>query len=87
MTSLAFMFGVLPLALSTGAGSGSRRAIGVGVLGGVASATALGIFFVPLFFVVIRRFFAPKVQTPFRPGPTAAQMPPSLREAPEAGTP
>jgi len=60
MTSLAFMFGVLPLALSTGAGSGSRRAIGVGVLGGVATATALGIFFVPLFFVVIRRFFAPK---------------------------
>ncbi|MDM0010429.1 efflux RND transporter permease subunit [Variovorax sp. J22G73] len=87
MTSLAFMFGVLPLALSTGAGSGSRRAIGVGVLGGVASATALGIFFVPLFFVVIRRFFAPKGQTPFQPGSTAAQMPPSLREAPEAGTP
>ncbi|HEX7865953.1 MAG TPA: efflux RND transporter permease subunit [Variovorax sp.] len=58
MTSLAFMFGVLPLALSTGAGSGSRRAIGVGVLGGIATATALGIFFVPLFFVVIRRFFA-----------------------------
>jgi hypothetical protein len=53
----------------------------------VASATALGIFFVPLFFVVIRRFFAPKVQTPFQPGSTAAQMPPSLREAPEAGTP
>ncbi|SEK14477.1 MULTISPECIES: efflux RND transporter permease subunit [unclassified Variovorax] len=62
MTSLAFMFGVLPLALSTGAGSGSRRAIGVGVLGGVATATALGIFFVPLFFVVIRRFFAPKTK-------------------------
>ncbi|SOD23364.1 hydrophobic/amphiphilic exporter-1, HAE1 family/multidrug efflux pump [Variovorax sp. YR752] len=60
MTSLAFMFGVLPLALSTGAGSGSRRAIGVGVLGGIATATALGIFFVPLFFVVIRRFFAQK---------------------------
>lgn len=57
MTSLAFMFGVLPLALSTGAGSGSQRAIGVGVLGGVFSATALGIFFVPLFFVLIRRFF------------------------------
>ena len=57
MTSLAFMFGVLPLALSTGAGSGSQRAIGVGVLGGVFSATALGIFFVPFFFVLIRRFF------------------------------
>jgi multidrug efflux pump subunit AcrB len=57
MTSLAFMFGVLPLALSSGAGSGSQRAIGVGVLGGVFAATALGIFFVPLFFVLIRGFF------------------------------
>ncbi|WP_432728113.1 efflux RND transporter permease subunit [Variovorax sp. W6] len=76
MTSLAFMFGVLPLALSTGAGSGSRRAIGVGVLGGVATATALGIFFVPLFFVVIRRFFAQKKK------PEAAA--PSLTAQPEA---
>jgi hydrophobe/amphiphile efflux-1 (HAE1) family protein len=57
MTSLAFMFGVLPLALSTGAGSGSRRSIGVGVLGGMLSATALGIFFVPVFYVLIRGFF------------------------------
>ena len=56
MTSLAFMFGILPLALSSGAGSGSQRAIGVGVLGGVFAATALGIFFVPLFFVMIRGF-------------------------------
>jgi hydrophobe/amphiphile efflux-1 (HAE1) family protein len=86
MTSLAFMFGVLPLALGTGAGSGSRRAIGVGVLGGVASATALGIFFVPLFFVVIRRFFAPGIQPPAQPElqPAAAPMPPAH---PEAGTP
>ena len=75
MTSLAFMFGVLPLALSTGAGSGSRRAIGVGVLGGVATATALGIFFVPLFFVVIRRFFASRKK------PGAA---PTLTAQPEA---
>ena len=58
MTSLAFGFGVLPLALSSGAGSGSRRAIGVGVLGGVSAATLLGIFFVPVFFVLIRGFFA-----------------------------
>ncbi len=57
MTSLAFMFGVLPLAISTGAGSGSRRSIGVGVLGGMASATLLGIFFVPIFYVLIRGFF------------------------------
>src|SRR5450830_1744473 len=57
MTSLAFMFGVLPLALSTGAGSAGRQAIGTGVLGGMFSATVLGIFFVPLFFVLIRRRF------------------------------
>ena len=57
MTSLAFMFGVLPLAISTGAGSGSRRSIGVGVLGGMFTATVLGIFFVPIFYVLIRGFF------------------------------
>jgi hydrophobe/amphiphile efflux-1 (HAE1) family protein len=58
MTSFAFMFGVLPLAFSTGAGSGSRRAIGTGVLGGMAFATVLGLIFVPLFFVLIRGLFA-----------------------------
>jgi HAE1 family hydrophobic/amphiphilic exporter-1/multidrug efflux pump len=55
MTSLAFMFGVLPLALSSGAGAGGRQAIGTSVLGGMLGATVLGIFFVPLFFVLIRR--------------------------------
>jgi multidrug efflux pump len=55
MTSLAFGFGVLPLALSTGAGSGGRNAIGTGVLGGVAAASLLGVLFVPLFFVLMRR--------------------------------
>ncbi|RMS84202.1 Multidrug efflux transporter [Pseudomonas savastanoi] len=58
MTSLAFMFGVLPLALSTGAGSAGRNAIGTGVLGGMFSATVLGIFLVPLFFVEVRRRFS-----------------------------
>ena len=57
MTSLAFMFGVLPLAISHGAGSGSQNAIGTSVLGGMISATALGVFFVPLFFVLVRRMF------------------------------
>jgi multidrug efflux pump len=57
MTSLAFGLGVLPLAISTGAGSGSQNAIGTGVLGGMISATVLGIFFVPVFFVVIRKIF------------------------------
>jgi multidrug efflux pump len=53
MTSLAFGCGVLPLALATGAGSGSQNAIGTGVLGGVVAATGLAIFFVPLFFVLV----------------------------------
>jgi multidrug efflux pump len=57
MTSLAFGFGVLPLALSTGAGSGSQNAIGTGVLGGMLASTLLGVLFVPLFFVLIRRLF------------------------------
>ena len=57
MTSMAFMLGVLPLAVATGAGSASQRAIGTGVLGGMISATALAVFFVPVFFVVVRRWF------------------------------
>ncbi len=57
MTSLAFGLGVLPLAIATGAGSGSQHAIGTGVLGGTISATLLGIFFVPLFYVLINRIF------------------------------
>ena len=58
MTSLAFGFGVLPLALGSGAGAGGRQAIGTAVLGGMVSATVLGIFFVPVFFVLIRGYFA-----------------------------
>ncbi|MDR3737179.1 MAG: efflux RND transporter permease subunit [Acidobacteriaceae bacterium] len=57
MTSLAFILGVAPLALSTGAGSGAQNAIGTGVIGGMFTATVLAIFFVPLFFVVILRLF------------------------------
>jgi len=57
MTSLAFIFGVLPMAISTGAGSGSQHAVGTGVMGGMISATILAIFFVPLFFVVVRQRF------------------------------
>ena len=57
MTSLAFVFGVLPLVISTGAGSASRHAIGTGVMGGMIAATLLAIFFVPVFFVVVRRLF------------------------------
>ena len=55
MTSLAFILGVLPLALSTGAGAGGRQAIGTGVLGGMLAATLLGLFFIPLFYVLVQR--------------------------------
>jgi multidrug efflux pump len=54
MTSLAFILGVLPLVISTGAGAAGRNALGTGVMGGMIAATALGLFFIPLFFVVIR---------------------------------
>jgi multidrug efflux pump len=57
MTSIAFGLGVLPLAIASGAGSGSQNAIGVGVLGGMLTATFLGIFFVPVFFVLVRGLF------------------------------
>jgi multidrug efflux pump len=57
MTSLAFMLGVLPLAISTGAGPGGQNAIGTGVIGGMLTATVLAIFFVPVFFVVVLRLF------------------------------
>jgi multidrug efflux pump len=65
MTSLAFILGVLPLALSTGAGSGSQNAIGTAVVGGMLAATLLAIFFVPLFFVLVLRLFRVR---PGRPG-------------------
>lgn len=60
MTSMAFGLGVLPLAISNGAGSGSQNAIGTGVIGGTVTATLLGIFFVPLFFVLILKLFRVK---------------------------
>jgi multidrug efflux pump len=55
MTSFAFIFGVMPLAVSTGAGANSRIAIGTSVIGGMLTATALAIFYIPLFFVLVRR--------------------------------
>ena len=57
MTSMAFGLGVLPLAVATGAGAGAQRAIGTGVFGGMLAGTFLGIFFIPLFFVVVQRLF------------------------------
>ncbi|MFT3904822.1 MAG: efflux RND transporter permease subunit [Steroidobacteraceae bacterium] len=63
MTSLAFIAGVMPLALSSGAGANSRISIGTGIVGGTLTATALAIFFVPLFFVLVRRAFNRKAAT------------------------
>lgn len=60
MTSLAFIAGVVPLAIATGAGANSRIAIGTGIIGGTLTATLLAIFFVPLFFVLVKRLFAGK---------------------------
>ena len=57
MTSLAFILGVLPLVVASGAGSASQRAIGTGVMGGMITATALAVFFVPVFYVVVSRIF------------------------------
>jgi multidrug efflux pump len=57
MTSIAFILGVLPLVISSGAGSASQRAIGTGVMGGMITATVLAVFFVPVFFVVVRSIF------------------------------
>ncbi|WP_105623380.1 multidrug efflux RND transporter permease subunit AcrB [Cronobacter malonaticus] len=60
MTSLAFILGVMPLVISSGAGSGAQNAVGTGVMGGMVTATILAIFFVPVFFVVVRRRFSRK---------------------------
>ena len=74
MTSLAFMFGVLPLAISNGPGSGSQHAIGTGVIGGMLSAVLLGIFFIPLFFVQVQRYLGRKAgrETPPAAAPQEA---------------
>jgi multidrug efflux pump len=60
MTSFAFILGVTPLAIASGAGSGAQNSIGIGVMGGMIAATALGIFFVPVLFVFIRGLFKGK---------------------------
>jgi multidrug efflux pump len=69
MTSIAFGLGVFPLAISSGAGSGSQNAIGIGVLGGMLTATLLGIFFVPVFFVLVRGRFSKKKDVKKDDGP------------------
>jgi multidrug efflux pump len=75
MTSLAFILGVTPLAIASGAGSGAQNAIGIGVMGGMIAATVLGIFFVPLLFITVRRIF---------PGATPAKATETDEGAPPA---
>ncbi len=76
MTSLAFILGVLPLVISTGAGSASQRAIGSGVMGGMITATVLAVLFVPVFFVVVLRLFKPRPK-PHDGGDPPAALPPA----------
>ena len=68
MTSLAFFFGVLPLAIASGAGAGAMKAIGTAVTGGMLSATFIDLFYIPLFFVLVSRAF--KKKTPDTPAPS-----------------
>ncbi len=83
MTSIAFGLGVLPLAISNGAGSGSQNAIGTGIVGGAATTTLLGLFFVPLYFVTILRLFRVKpLYASGKPGSKSAE-PPRIKDAPE----
>ncbi|MBP9535477.1 MAG: multidrug efflux RND transporter permease subunit [Pseudoxanthomonas sp.] len=64
MTSFAFIMGVVPMAISTGAGANSRHAIGTGVIGGMLFATILGLLMIPVFFVVVRRMLGDKMDEP-----------------------
>ena len=77
MTSLAFVLGIVPLALSNGAGSGAQNALGNAVIGGMLTGTFLAIFFVPLFFVVVMRLFN---RTSPAGHPPAAQTPATVTE-------
>jgi hydrophobe/amphiphile efflux-1 (HAE1) family protein len=81
MTSIAFGLGVLPLALSTGAGAGSQNAIGTGIVGGAITTTLLGLFFVPLYFVTVLKLFRVKRRPPAgikAPEVTSPQLAPAL---------
>jgi multidrug efflux pump len=72
MTSIAFGLGVFPLAIATGAGAGAQHAIGTGVFGGMLAGTFLGIFFIPVFFVVVQRLFHSLREAPAGTTPAAA---------------
>ncbi|WP_395685654.1 efflux RND transporter permease subunit [Caenimonas koreensis] len=79
MTSLAFILGVLPLVIATGAGSASQRAIGTGVMGGMITATTLAVLFVPVFFVVVRSYFKDSERQRRKYAHEDADLPPGAR--------
>jgi multidrug efflux pump len=84
MTSMAFILGMVPLVISTGAGAASRIAVGTGVMGGMIAATLLGIFFIPLFYMSVRTWIARK--RPPAPGETRHPDPdPSPQAGPSHG--
>lgn len=72
MTSFAFIMGVVPLAISTGAGANSRHAIGTGVIGGMAFATVFGLLLIPVFYVIVRRLLGDTLDDPPKPDPNDA---------------
>ncbi|WP_370691962.1 efflux RND transporter permease subunit [Bradyrhizobium xenonodulans] len=75
MTSLAFILGVLPLAVATGAGSASQNAVGIGLAGGMIAATVLRIFFVPALFILVKGIFpGGRTETATSNPPTAAEL-------------
>ena len=78
MTSFAFILGVVPLTLASGAGAASQKAVGFGVLGGMLAATPFAVIFVPIFFVSVLRLFKTKVKL-FHPPPEVASNPPDSR--------
>jgi multidrug efflux pump subunit AcrB len=85
MTSIAFGLGVLPLALSTGAGAGSQNAIGTGIVGGTVTTTILGLFFVPLYFVTVLHLFRVKRRPPKTSEQTIEPAPPGEASVPAHG--
>ena len=87
MTSLAFILGVFPLAIATGAGAGGRTAIGTGVIGGMLTATVLAVFLVPVFFVSIRSLFRRKEPLPHPNTAAAEPMPPTAARSESDGAP
>ncbi|MBO9353769.1 multidrug efflux RND transporter permease subunit [Bordetella petrii] len=81
MTSLTFVLGMLPLVFASGAGAASQRAVGTSVMGSMLTATIFGVFFTPLFYVVVRQWFGPRAGPGPAPGPAPADEPSSEKEA------